>query len=268
MTCLAVVQMVSGTDLEANLVIAERRLKEAVEQGARLVLFPENFALFDSTRLHSLALSESRDRGVYKRLSGWAKQYQVWIFAGSLPTLVKGSERVRSSLYVFSPEGKEIARYDKRHLFDVQVADQKGSYQESSFIEPGDGLVVVDTEIGKVGLSICYDLRFSDHFWQLRRMGAELIVVPSAFTQVTGDAHWTALLRARAIETQCYLLGANQGGAHSISRVTSGHSMIVDPWGRITAECGLGEAVILANFDKALLDDIRTKMPVLQQARG
>jgi nitrilase len=269
MSLVAVIQMVSTADLSKNLESAERLIKEASEQGAKLVLLPENFALLESTGLYPMAVREAQTAdNLLTRLASWSVKYDIWLLAGSLPSLVEGSQRVRSSLFVFSPSGEIVARYDKRHLFDVQVTDAQGSYQESSFIEPGDQLVVVDTDVGRVGLSICYDLRFSDHFWQLRRMGAEIIVVPSAFTKMTGDAHWEVLLRARAIETQCYILGANQGGQHNATRLTSGHSMIVDPWGVVKARCELGEAVVVRHFERELLENIRAKMPVLQQARG
>ena len=166
-------------------------------------------------------------------------------------------------MQVYNPKGDLVGRYDKRHLFDVDVVDGQGSYRESAVIEPGNELIVVDTELGRVGLSICYDLRFPDHFWQLREQGAEIIVVPSAFTKVTGKAHWEVLLRARAIETQCFILGANQGGVHSPSRETSGDSMIIDPWGSVLSRCEAGEAVVLAELDFDLLHQLRQRMPVL-----
>lgn len=270
MTHVAVVQMVSGSDVEINLNRAEVLIREAVSEGAKLVLLPENFALFDSQQLYSLA----EDEKAYNRgacwLSGLSKSLGIWLFAGSFPLLGSNAanRKVRSALQVFDPAGRCVARYDKRHLFDVDVSDNQGVYLESAFVEAGDKFVVVETEVGKVGLSICYDLRFPKHFWKLRELGADIIVVPSAFTEVTGKAHWEVLLRARAVETQCYILGANQGGQHSPSRKTSGDSMIVDPWGTVISRCEMGEGVVLAKLDFSLLGRVRKRMPVLFQQRS
>lgn len=269
MSCVAVIQMVSGSDLDSNLRAAERLIREAAQAGARLVLLPENFALFDSQQLFRLAAHEAEVGNISCWLSELSRSLKVWIFAGSFPLLCEtsNSQKVRSALRVYNPEGDVVGRYDKRHLFDVDVSDGQGIYRESAVIEPGNALVVVDTEMGKVGLSICYDVRFPDHFWQLREQGAEIIVVPSAFTQVTGKAHWEVLLRARAIETQCFILGANQGGVHSSSRETSGDSMIIDPWGSVLSRCTTGEAVVLAELDFELLHQVRQRMPVLLHRR-
>lgn len=269
MSCVAVIQMVSTSDLDSNLRVAERLIREAVDAGARLVLLPENFALFDSQQLFGLAKHETEAGNISRWLSELSGSLKVWIFAGSFPLLSEAPEshKVRSALRVYNPQGDVAARYDKRHLFDVDVRDGHGSYRESDVIAPGNELIVVDTEMGRVGLSICYDLRFPDHFWKLRELGAEIIVVPSAFTKVTGKAHWEVLLRARAIETQCFVLGANQGGVHSVSRETSGDSMIIDPWGSVLSRCDSGEAVVLAELDFELLRQVRQRMPVLLHRR-
>jgi nitrilase len=261
--------MVSGTDVTLNLKRAELLIRKAVAGGAQLVLLPENFALFDSQQLFTLAKEERANNHVAYWLEGLSKELGVWLFAGSFPMLGKDLtvEKVRSSLLVFNPQGQCVARYDKRHLFDVDVSDSQGAYLESAYIEPGDELVVVETEMGKVGLSICYDLRFPKHFWALRELGADIIVVPSAFTKVTGEAHWEVLLRARAVETQCYILGANQGGQHSPSRETSGDSMIIDPWGAILSRCDVGEGIAVSELDADLLNTVRSRMPVLSQQR-
>lgn len=265
MSCVAVIQMVSGSDIDSNLRAAERLICEAAQAGARLVLLPENFALFDSQQLFLLAKHEAEANRIGYWLSELSRSLKIWLFAGSFPLLPEttGNQKVRSVLQVYSPDGELVGRYDKRHLFDVDVSDGQGSYRESAVIEPGNELIVVDTEMGRVGLSICYDLRFPDHFWQLRELGAEIIVVPSAFTKVTGKAHWEVLLRARAIETQCFILGANQGGMHSVTRETSGDSMIIDPWGSVLSRCGAGEAVVLAALNFELLRQVRERMPVL-----
>lgn len=269
MVSVAVVQMVSGSDIDHNLATAERLIREAVHAGARLVLLPENFALFNSQQLYTMAKHEAERGDVSRWLSELSKSLGIWLFAGSIPLLsdVQGDLKVRSALQVYNPEGVLVGRYDKRHLFDVDVTDGQGSYRESDFIEPGEELVVIDTGIGRIGLSICYDVRFPAHFWQLREMGAEIIVVPSAFTKVTGAAHWEVLLRARAIETQCFILGANQGGIHSPTRETSGDSMIIDPWGVVKSRCDSGEGFALASLDFELLGDIRQRMMVLSHQR-
>ena len=270
MSCVAAIQMVSGSDIDRNLRVAERLIHEAVQAGARLVLLPENFALFESKLLFQLAAEEAKTGRINGWLSELAKSLQVWLFAGSFPVLSETlkSQKVRSALLVYNPSGEAVGRYDKRHLFDVDVCDGQGSYRESAVIEPGHELIVVDTEVGRVGLSICYDLRFPDHFWQLRELGAEIIVVPSAFTKVTGNAHWEVLLRARAIETQCFILGANQGGVHSPTRETAGGSMVVDPWGVVLSRCGTGEGVVLTELDFELLRKVRQQMPVLKHRRS
>ena len=266
---VAVIQMVSGSSLELNLMKAEGLIRDAAANGAKLILLPENFALFDSSKLYSLAEDEDVNEGVDLWLRNLSQVLCIWLFAGSFPLLCHTckEKKVRSALRVYSPAGDCVARYDKRHLFDVEVGDAQGAYLESSFVEPGDGLVVVETTVGRVGLSICYDLRFPDHYWQLRELGADIIVVPSAFTKVTGKAHWEVLLRARAVETQCYVLGANQGGSHSPSRETSGDSMIVDPWGSVISRCDDGEGWALAELDFDLLKNVRDRMPILLQQR-
>ena len=269
MSCVAVIQMVSGSDIDNNLAVADNLIREAVHAGAKLVLLPENFALFDSQQLFTLAKNEAETARVHSWLSGLSRSLDIWLFAGSFPMLpdIIDAQKVRSALRAYNPQGELVGRYDKRHLFDVDVADGQGSYCESTVIEPGDELVVVETAIGRVGLSICYDVRFPDHFWQLRERGAEIIVVPSAFTKVTGGAHWEVLLRARAIETQCFILGANQGGVHNPTRETSGNSMIVDPWGTVLSRCETGETVVLAELDFELLRQVRQRMPVLLHRR-
>ncbi len=270
MSCVAVIQMVSGSDVDRNLRVAERLIHEAVQAGAQLVLLPENFALFESKQLFQLAVDEEKTGRINSWLSELSKSLNIWLFAGSFPVLSEtpGSQKVRSALLVYNPKGEIVGRYDKRHLFDVEVSDGQGSYRESAVIEPGNELIVVDTDVGRVGLSICYDLRFPDHFWQLREQGAEIIVVPSAFTKVTGNAHWEVLLRARAVETQCFILGANQGGVHSPTRETSGESMVIDPWGVVLSRCGTGEAMGVAELDFALLRQVRQQMPVLLHRRS
>ncbi|MCV6591061.1 MAG: carbon-nitrogen hydrolase family protein [Marinobacterium sp.] len=267
---VAVIQMVSGTDVQSNLAVAQRLLTIAAEGGARLVLLPENFALLDSAALRPLAEREQQDGQIMAFLSEQARIHGIWLVAGSVPLVdtPQGGEvaapRVRSACLVFDDQGQLQARYDKVHLFDVEVADAHASYRESSLCEPGDQLVVVDTPLGRLGLSICYDLRFPEQFQRLRALGAELISVPSAFTFVTGQMHWEVLLRARAIETQCYLLGADQGGTHSATRETWGQSMIVSPDGAVLNQLARGEGVVFAEVDRLAQQSLRTRMPVAE----
>ncbi len=267
MTHCAVVQMISGGELEVNLRAMERMVRAAADAGASLVLLPENFALFDSANLRALAQLQGRGE-LQQRLAALAVDTGVWLVAGSIPLSVRadGAEvpapRVRSACLVFDAKGRLQARYDKRHLFDVDVVDAQRSYRESGYIEPGDEIVVVDTPCGRLGLSICYDLRFAEHYQRLVEAGAELITVPSAFTAVTGAAHWELLLRARAVECQSYILGANQGGLHPNGRETWGHSMIVDPWGDVVAALEQGAGWCCAPIDHEFLKRIRSTMPV------
>jgi len=270
---IAAIQMVSGKEVEANLAQAERLIASAAQQGARLAVLPENFALIESGGVRELAEDESRTA----RLSGWlaarAREHDMWLVAGSTPALSRpdGSTiedgRVRSRLLVVDAGGRLVASYDKRHLFDVDVGDALSRYRESERFEPGEAVVVVDSPVGRLGLSICYDLRFPGHYQRLRDQGAEILLVPAAFTRVTGEAHWEILLRARAIETQCYCLGAGQGGVHSATRETWGHSMIVDAWGSVLGCRAQGEGVVVADVDLDRLGKLRAEMPVRQHRR-
>ncbi|GGB83680.1 hypothetical protein GCM10011352_06910 [Marinobacterium zhoushanense] len=271
---IAAIQMVSTKDVAVNLDQAARLIAAAAMQGASLAVLPENFALIESGQIRELAEEELAEG----RLSGWlsaqARKHGIWLVAGSSPALIRpdGSKiddgRVRSRLLVVDEKGEIVASYDKRHLFDVDVGDALASYRESARFEPGgDEVVVVDSPVGRIGLSICYDLRFPGHYQRLRDLGADVLLVPAAFTKVTGEAHWEILLRARAIETQCYCVGAGQGGVHSPRRQTWGHSMIVDPWGEVLGCQDQGEGVVLAEVDLDKLKRLRAEMPVWQHRR-
>ena len=265
MAKVAIAQMVSGEFLEANLSVVEQLAKEAFEASAQLLLLPENFAMLDSKALVQLARAEKQTKSIQKFLSNLSQQYGLWIIAGSVPLLSPCGGKVFASCLVLNDVGECVGRYDKAHLFDVDVSDEHKCYRESDFIEPGDQLVVVATPIGKVGLSICYDLRFPEQYQRLREMGAEVFVVPSAFTYTTGEAHWEVLLRARAIETQCFVLAANQGGRHTKTRQSWGHSMVVDPWGEVLAvKDKPGVGLVMADVDLSDLHNRREKMPIMQ----
>ena len=214
---VAVIQMVSGEDIATNLVHARRLLEQAADEGARLAVLPENFAAMGKINPANIAALEAQQQGpILSWLAQTARELGLWIVGGTLPLMPVGQMAGKpcASSLVFNEFGECVARYDKLHLFDAAVGDQQGSYKESERYARGQTCTVIDTPVGRLGLTICYDLRFPELYSALRDAGAELISVPSAFTALTGAAHWQVLLRARAIETQCVLLAANQGGEH------------------------------------------------------
>lgn len=264
MANVAVIQFSSQPQIEHNLAQAYDLLQQAAAQGAVLALLPEMFLTLDGKQYNAIAA----DPQYVQRLAGWAQELKLWLVAGAVPMpCPDGDPRVRSACLVFNSEGEQVARYDKIHLFDVDVGDAHGSYRESERFAPGDEVVLVDTPAGRLGLVICYDLRFPGLFQRLREQGAELISVPAAFTYTTGAAHWQTLLRARAIETQCYVLAANQCGWHDDKRRTYGHSQIIDAWGAVLTELEEEVGVALAKIDLAQLAEVRKKMPVTQHRR-
>lgn len=268
MSKCAVLQMVSGRDIQANLEQAERLLKQAAAGGAQLAVLPENFAAMGGDMLALARAEQSGDGPIFSWLAQQAKNLGLWIVAGSLPLLQRADDsKPAAACLVFDDQGQQRVRYDKLHLFDAAVADGHGQYRESDSYNPGHALQVIDTPVGRLGLSICYDLRFAGLYSALRDLGAELISVPSAFTKVTGEAHWEVLLRARAIENQCYVLAANQGGRHGRSRETYGHSMIIDPWGEVLASAQQGEQLVLAEVSAERLQQVRQSIPVCQHQR-
>ena len=268
--CVAVIQMVSINDLEINLQMAKKLLIEAAEQGASLAVLPETFAIFSARRQAELGQAEAfGEQRIRSFLSEQARSLGIWLVGGTIPLAVdKEQARVLASSFIVDDKGVERGRYDKVHLFDVDVADQQGSYRESDTFLPGEKALVINTPVGRLGIAVCYDLRFPEFFSVLRQQGAELIAIPAAFTKLTGQAHWLPLLRARAIETQCFVLGANQGGEHSPSRETSGGSAVVDGWGNVLAEVATGEACLVAELDFDELHRQRQAMPVWQHRKG
>lgn len=267
---LAVIQMVSQAEVRANLAQARRLLERAAQGGARLAVLPENFAAMGRRDLAAIGRAEAMGEGpILPWLKQTARDLSLWIVAGTLP-LPPDDDRdgkPRACSLLIDERGERAARYDKLHLFDVDVADNRGRYRESDDFAHGEQVVVVDTPVGRLGLTVCYDLRFPELYGALREAGAELISVPAAFTAVTGAAHWQVLTRARAIETQCYLLAAGQGGEHPGPRWTFGHSAIIDPWGGVLVEQDQGEAALLASRDGAEQAAIRQRMPVQQHRR-
>lgn len=267
---LAVIQMVSQSDVLANLAQARRLLEQAAAGGARLAVLPENFAAMGRRDIAEIGRAEaSGDGPILPWLKQTARDLTLWIVAGTLPLPPRDQPggKVNACSLLIDEHGEAVARYDKLHLFDVDVADNRGRYRESDDYAHGDAVVVADTPVGRVGLTVCYDLRFPELYSELRAAGAELITAPSAFTAVTGAAHWDVLIRARAIETQCYVLAAAQGGTHPGPRETYGHAAIIDPWGRVLAEQDQGEAVLLAERDSSEQASIRARMPVASHRR-
>lgn len=276
---VAAVQMVSTADIHANIEAASRLIAEAAAAGAALVVLPENFAVLDGGPQAQFAEHEGDYDGLLQGfLSTQARQYGIELVAGTIPLLTRPTRagqttkllsdgRVRPASLVFDRQGTIIARYDKMHLFDVEVSDRQARYAESDSFEAGDDVVVVDTAVGRLGLSICYDIRFPELYRRLFTERVELVTVPAAFTRVTGEAHWEVLLRARAIENQCYVIGAGQGGVHNERRETFGHSMIIDPWGRVLDVLDSGEGIVVADIDLTALHELRRKMPVFAHRR-
>jgi nitrilase len=257
---MAAIQMVSGPRVADNLQVAGRLIEDAVAQGAELVVLPEYFPVIGAADADRVRAREDFGCGpIQDWLAATARRHGIWIFAGSLPLTATSPDKMRNSTLVFNPAGDCVERYDKVHLFGFRKGDE--SYDEASFIEPGSQLVSVDTPFGMVALSICYDLRFPELY---RALGTvDLILVPAAFTDVTGRAHWEILLRARAIENQCYLLAVGQGGRHENGRLTHGNSMIVDPWGEILDRKMKGPGVVIADLDHARIAEIRESLPAL-----
>jgi len=266
----AVIQMVSQSDVEGNLAQARSLLEQAAASGAKLAVLPENFAAMGRRDIAAIGRAEALGEGpILPWLKLAARDLKLWIVAGTLPLPPESRPqgKVTACSLLVDDMGQQVARYDKLHLFDVDVADARGRYRESDDYAHGSNVVVADTPVGKLGLTVCYDLRFPELYTALREAGAELITAPSAFTAVTGAAHWEILLRARAIETQCYVLAAAQGGVHPGPRETFGHAAIIDPWGRVLAEQAQGEAVLLAERDSEEQASIRARMPVSNHRR-
>jgi len=266
--------MCSGPDLDANLAQVEQLMVEAQAKGAKLLLLPENFAVFGRRDLHQMAEPGDGSGPIGRFLSAAAKRFQLWLIAGTAPFTESASGvaapagKVYPGCSVWNPAGNLGVRYGKCHLFDVDVADGVGQYRESDNFAPGDRPAVVETPWGMVGLSICYDLRFPEYFRRLTQLGATLFTVPSAFTYHTGEAHWEVLLRARAIENQCFVLAAGQGGQHDAKRRTWGHSCLIDPWGRILG-CREeeGPGLVVADLDFNEQRELRRQMPVFAHRR-
>jgi nitrilase len=265
----AAIQMVSGADVGANLVSARALLAQAADQGAELAVLPEYFCLMGLRYEAKLAAREQFGGGpVQDFLAAAARDLGLWLVGGTLPLASRDAERVRNTTLVFSPAGECVARYDKIHLFRFDNGRER--FDESRVIEPGGPEPVAfelpsrDGHRWRIGLSVCYDLRFPELY---RMLGADLLLVPSAFTYVTGQAHWELLLRARAIENLSYVLAPAQGGTHENGRRTWGHSIAVDPWGEVLAQRAEGPGVVPATLEAERLAEVRRQLPALEHRR-
>lgn len=266
-TRVAAVQMTSAPDIETNLSEADRLIHEAVRKGARLVVLPENFGCMPMRDADRLEVAESLGRGPMQEfLSDRARCHGIWLVGGTVPVHSRESRPVSACL-VYDDRGQLAGRYDKIHLFDVDIPDKSEHYRESDQTAPGERVVTVDTPIGRVGLAVCYDLRFPELFRRLMQRGADLICVPSAFTVPTGRAHWETLVRARAIENLCFVIASAQTGQHPNGRQTYGDSMIVDFWGLILDRLPEGAGVVVAEIDRERQGRVRARFPALSHCR-
>lgn len=268
MSKCAAIQMASSPNVGFNLLEAEKLIAEAVKAGAKLVALPENFALMGEHELDKIRIKEVDGHGpIQNFLSETAAKYGVWIVGGTMPIAGDAENKVRAACLIYNERGERVARYDKMHLFDVSVPSTDEVYRESDSIEAGAYPLVFDTPFGRMGVAVCYDLRFPEFFREMARMGMEILMIPSAFTAETGAAHWELLLRARAVENLCYIVAPNQGGFHLNGRKTFGHSMIVDPWGMVLDCYKTGSGFVAAEIDLERLEKVRTVFPVLQHRR-
>ena len=265
---VAAIQMRSTPNKAANLEQAEQLFHEAVRQRAKLIALPENFALLSENRKILLDGAEGPNGLTTRLLKSWAKKNRVWIQAGGLQLKAKGEKITNTSLMI-NPRGEVVGRYDKIHLFDVNLSADK-SYRESKLVVPGKKAVAVNAKLGrfnKVGLSVCYDIRFPELYRRLSKLGAQILFIPAAFTAVTGKAHWDILTRARAVENQCYVIAAGQTGQPYPGRKTHGHTRIVNPWGEVLAEKKQGKGVVIAQLSYNELIRIRSELPSLEHRK-
>ncbi len=261
---VAAVQMTSGPDVAGNLQQAQELIEAAAAAGARLVALPENFSFMGLKDADKRAVAESVDGGpVQEFLASTAARLKVWIVGGTLPLRAGADGRVAAASLVFDADGRRAARYDKIHLFDVDIPGRAESYRESAHVAPGSAAQLIDTPAGRLGLSVCYDVRFPELYRHLSAAGAQILLVPSAFTSPTGRAHWETLLRARAIENLCYVIAPAQSGFHPSGRETYGDSMVVDFWGRILQRVPRGTGCAIAEVDLALQSQVRESFPAL-----
>jgi nitrilase len=257
---VAAIQMASGPNVEGNLNEARRHIAKAAEQGAKLVVLPEFFAIMGMDPKDTVKVREQAGQGnIQQFLSETARKHKIWLVGGSIPLAANAPDKVRNSCLVYDETGAQVARYDKIHLFNLTLGNEQ--YNEAQTIEAGNQVVVIDSPFGRIGLAVCYDLRFPELFRAMKDV--DIIVLPSAFTATTGKMHWEPLVRARAIENLSYFIAAAQGGYHVNGRETHGHSMIVDPWGRILDELQRGSGVVMADINPSYQASLRKSLPAL-----
>jgi nitrilase len=268
MTKFAAIQMASGSNVSSNLIEVRRLIKESSDAGAKIIILPENFAIMGMTEQDKVVIGESYGTGqIQSFLEKQAKDFNVWIVAGTIPILTNDDSRIRASCLVYNADGLVVARYDKIHLFDVDVPESNDTYRESETIDAGTEICVFDSPFGRIGIAICYDLRFPELFRKMLEKNAEIFVIPSAFTAITGKAHWEPLLKSRAIENLCYVVASAQGGYHVNGRETHGHSMVIDPWGITLDELSNGTGFVISDIDLTKIHNIRKTFPVLQHRK-
>ncbi len=257
---VAAVQMASGTNVAGNLSEARRLIERAADMGARLVVLPEYFPIMGLNEMDKVAVREQPGSGMIQDfLREMALKHKIWLVGGSMPLAASVPEKVLNSCLVFDDKGEQVARYDKIHLFNLNLGNEH--YHEARTIEAGNAVVVLDSPFGRIGLSICYDLRFPELFRAMKDV--DIIVLPAAFTETTGKMHWEPLVRARAIENLAYVIAAAQGGYHVSGRETHGHSMIVDPWGRVLDRLNRGSGVVIAEVNPGYQASLRASLPAL-----
>ena len=257
---VAAIQMASGPNVAGNLSEARRLIAKAAEQGARLVVLPEFFAIMGMNDQDKVKVREQPGQGPIQSFLGEAaRQYKVWLVGGSIPLAANAPDKVLNSCLVFDEQGKQVGRYDKIHLFNLELGNER--YDEAKTIEPGNQVVVVDSPFGRIGLAVCYDLRFPELFRAMKQV--DIIVLPAAFTETTGKMHWEVLVRARAVENLAYVIAAAQGGYHVNGRETHGNSMIVGPWGSVMDRLPRGSGVVLAEVNPSYQTSLRASLPAL-----
>lgn len=266
---VAAIQMVSTDNVNDNLETARQLITDAAAKRAKFITLPENFPLMGKTDEERLAIVEPLGSGpIQSFLAEQSKQHDIWLLGGTIPIASNNKDKVLAASLLYAPSGVCIAHYNKMHLFDVLVDEtNEEAYKESDTFEAGNETVVANTDIGNIGLSVCYDLRFPELYRKMHDKNVQIITAPSAFTATTGEAHWETLLKARAIENLCYVIASNQGGMHINERKTWGHSMIIDPWGTILASVDEGTGIATATIDLEKQTKLRNMFPALSHIR-
>jgi deaminated glutathione amidase len=263
---MGLVQMRAGKNVGENLAQALDQIREAASQGARYVQTPENTLVMETDARSLLDKIETEEKTeAIADFSQLARELRIWLHIGSI-AVKAGDGRAANRALLFSPDGSLVCRYDKIHMFDVNLPSGE-SYRESATFKPGNKAIVVELPWGRLGIATCYDIRFPEHYKALAKAGAKFLTAPSAFTKVTGEAHWHMLLRARAIENGCFVFAAAQGGRHENGRSTYGHSMAVSPWGEVLVEAGTEPGVFIADIDAAEVERVRQRIPSLDHSR-